>query len=195
VVGLSALCFSGGGVPDGRGSFPFARECRRLALVTLSWSCSVCSSCEGRWSLRSPERATSVPSDPGWQESPSSAGLRECAARIAAGLVARVQPQSAKGDVGRLVGWFRPPLRADEHGALETADKVGRDSGAPAARLHDPVPRHNAGEVRGPGDAFDGWNLNPGGTDRILRTDSPRVPLSGCRLFPPGAPSPRSPAR
>ena len=50
-------------------------------------------------------------------------------------------------DVGGLVGWFRPPLRADEHGASETADKAGRDSGAPAARLHDPVPRHSAGEV------------------------------------------------
>ena len=74
-------------------------------------------------------------------------------------------------DVGGLVGWFRPPLRADEHGASETADKAGGDSGAPAARRHDPVPRHSAVEVRGPGDAFGGRNLNPRGADRILRTD------------------------
>ena len=55
--------------------------------------------------------------------------------------------------VGGLVGWFRRPLRADDHGASETTDKAGGDSGAPAARLHDPVPRHSAVEVRGPGDA------------------------------------------
>jgi hypothetical protein len=110
VVGLSALCFSGGGVPEAPGSFPFARECRRLALVTLSWSCPVCSSCEGRRSLRSPEKAMSVPSDPGWREPLSSAGLRECAARIAAGLVGRLHPASANamsaGWSGGLPGHF-----------------------------------------------------------------------------------------
>ena len=87
-------------------------------------------------------------------------------------------------DVSGLVGWFRPSLRADEHGASETADKAGRDSGAPAARLHDPVPRHSAVEVRGPGDAFGGRNLNPRGADRILRTDRPA--RAGARPSSPG---------
>jgi len=171
VVGLSALCFSGGGVPDGPGSFPFARECRPLALVTLSWSCSVCSSCEGCRSLRSPERATSVPSDPGRREPPRSAGLRECAAGSASGLVARAQPASANamsaGWSGGLPGHFGRVTMEPQR----RPKRQGRDSGAPAARLHDPVPRHSAVEVRGPGDAFGGRNLNPRSADRILRTD------------------------
>jgi hypothetical protein len=75
-------------------------------------------------------------------------------------------------DVGGLVGWFTRPLRASDHRASETADKAGRDSGAPAARRHDPVPRHSAVEVRVPGDAFGGRNLNPRSADRILRTDT-----------------------
>jgi len=175
VVGLSGHCFSGGGVPGVPGSFAFARECRRLALVTLSWSCSVCSSCEGRRSLRSPERATSVPSDPGWREPPSSAGLRECAARIAAGLVGRVQPASANA---MSAGWSGGLPRRFGRVTIERQrrpTRQGRDSGAPAARLHDPVPRHSAVEVRGPGDAFGGRNLNPRGAARILRTDRPGV--------------------
>jgi hypothetical protein len=94
VVGLSGLCFIGRRRSRCSGFVP-VRQGVPLVLVTLSWSCSVCSSCEGRRSLRSPERATSVPSDPGWREPPSSAGLRECAARIAAELVGRLQPASA----------------------------------------------------------------------------------------------------
>ncbi len=111
-------------------------------------------------SLRTPNKATSVPSDPGRREPPSSAGLRECAAGSAAGLVARVQPQSARGDVA---GWSGG---LPGHFGCMTMERQRRPTrqgglGAPAARRHDPVPRHSAVEVRGPGDAFGGWNLNP----------------------------------
>jgi hypothetical protein len=185
-----AFAFLAGGVADAPGSFPFARECRPLALVTLSWSCSVCSSCEGRRSLRSPERATSVPSDPGWREPPSSAGLRECAARIAVELVGRVQPASANalsaGWSGGLPRHFGRMTMERQRGPT----RQGRDSGAPAARPHDPVPRYSAGEVRVPGDAFGGRNLNPRGADRILRTDrsepaakEPRLSCENARPF------------
>jgi len=34
-------------------------------------------------------------------------------------------------DVGRLVGWFPPPLRASDHRASETADKAGGGLGGP----------------------------------------------------------------